>query len=319
MHIHWLAPQHFENIHALYGTPLASLRLRAGALLSVLPPTDDFTAGPQIPPQAQVCIIGKIGVADIELRQTQWLHELQTFKGQVVLDFTDDHVSVASKMSDFYSHALEQSDLAVCASKLLRERLARVYQGPIHVIGDAIEYPTIAPKEKPSTPPQLLWFGHTTNLPALIDLLPSIERQLTLHVLTNVTGIQQIKSMPPPATHLNLVPALWSPSAMIKTALQCHMCIIPVGLDNLKKAGVSANRLLSALALGLPTCADPVDSYMDFSNSFGQLRSPEFKAMLSNPTHWHERVKQAQTDILPQYTFQTLGKQWLALCKSLSK
>lgn len=318
MHIHWLAPQPFENIHALYATPLASLRLRAGALLSVLPQGALLTAGPHIPAQAQVCVVGKIGVGDLAQRQTQWLHEIQAFQGKVVLDFTDDHVSSPSSMSAFYLQALHHTDWAVCASTLLKARLAQVYPGPIHVIADAIECPLIPPKPKPSPPLQLLWFGHTTNLPTLIDFLPSIDQPASLHILTNASGVQQIKSMPAQATHLTLAPGLWSTQAMVKTALRCHLCIIPVGMDNLKKAGVSSNRLLTALALGLPTCADKVDSYLPFKDSFGDLRSSEFADMLAAPTLWHERVQQAQDQVLPKYAFQALGKQWLDLLTSIA-
>jgi hypothetical protein len=105
---------------------------------------------------------------------------------------------------------------------------------------------------------------------------------------------------------------------MVKTALQCHTCIIPVGIDNLKKAGVSSNRLLTALALGLPTCADKVDSYLHFNDSFGDLRSPEFHDMLARPMLWHERVQKAQDEVLPHYAFQALGKQWLDLLTSIA-
>jgi len=316
MHIHWLAPQHFENIHAIYATPLASLRLRAGALLSVLPQGDLLTAGPHIPPQAQVCVVGKIGVGDLEQRQAHWLQEIHTFKGKVVLDLTDDHISTPSSMSAFYLQALQHTDGAVCASTLLKERLAKVYPGPIHVIADAIECPIIKPKDKPH-PLQVLWFGHTTNLPALTDFLPSIDKPLKLHILTNASGVQQIKSLQALA-HLQLAAGLWSPQAMVNTALKCHMCIIPVGIDNHKKAGVSSNRLLTALALGLPTCADKVDSYLPFKDSFGDLRSPELQDMLSRPMLWHERVQKAQDQVLPEYAFQALGKQWLDLLTSIA-
>jgi len=316
MHIHWLAPQPFENIHALYATPLASLRLRAGALLSALPQGALLTAGPHIPAEAKVCVIGKIGVGDLAQRQAQWLAEIQAFQGQVVLDFTDDHVSSHSSMSAFYMQALQHTDWAVCASTLLKERLALVYPGPVHVMADAIECPIIQPKDKPH-PLQVLWFGHTTNLPALIDFLPSIDQPLTLHILTNVSGVQQIKSLQAPA-HLQLVAELWSPQAMVKTALLCHACIIPVEIDNRKKAGVSSNRLLTALALGLPTCADKVDSYLPFKDSFGDLRSSEFSNMLTDPSLWHERVKKAQDEVLPKYAFQALGQQWLDLLTSIA-
>jgi hypothetical protein len=316
MHIHWLAPQHFENIHALYITPLASLRLRAGALLSALPKDALLTAGPRIPAQAQVCVIGKIGVGDLTQRQAQWLGEIQAFQGKVVLDFTDDHISFPSSMSAFYLQALHHTDGAVCASTLLKERLAEVYPGPAHVIADAIECPIIKPKVKPD-PLQALWFGHTTNLPALIDFLPSIVKPLKLHILTNAIGVQQIKSFQT-SKHLQLAADLWSPQAMVKTALQCHMCIIPVRVDNLKKAGVSSNRLLTALALGLPTCADKVDSYLPFKDSFGDLRSPEFQEMQVAPELWHERVEKTQDQVLPRYAFQALGKQWLDLMQFIA-
>lgn len=318
MHIHWLAPIHFENIHSLYATPFASLRLRAGALLSVLPKTDFLTAGPNIPSQADVCVVGKIGVDDLENRQSLWINQMRRFEGKVVLDFTDDRVTVGSKMTYFYIQALQRTDIAVCSSQWLEKKLNNLHKGPTNVITDAIECPIIPPKLKPSDHLHILWFGHSTNLPALIDFLPSIPSELTLHVLTNANGIQQIKGLNNNQIQLNLEPEMWSPQAMVRTAIKCQMCVIPVGLNNARKAGVSSNRLLTALALGLPTSADLTDSYAEFRNDFADIRSAEFTGMLTSPESWHARIQEVQTSTLPKYSFSELGHQWLKLLQSLS-
>lgn len=318
MHIHWLASERFDNIHALYATPLASLRLRAGALLSVLPPNAVLTAGPLIHAQAQVCVIGKIGVNDLAKRQVQWLDQISQFKGRVVLDFTDDRVKTTSKMSNFYIQCLALSHVAVSSSAWLQSQLENLFLGPTRVISDAIECPILTPKSNQANPYQIMWFGHSTNLPALIDFLPSIPQAVTLHLLTNDNGIQQIQAMTDLPPGVTLVPAKWSPASMVKTALKCQMCIIPVGLDNAQKAGVSSNRLLTALALGLPTSADVTASYSEFRNDFADLRSDEFANMLRAPEIWHARVQSAQAQILPAYAFPQLGQQWLDLFQSLS-
>ena len=46
---------------------------------------------------------------------------------------------------------------------------------------------------------------------------------------------------------------------------------------------MSANRLITALALGLPTAADNLESYKEFSEFYVDIRSEKFRAVMRDP------------------------------------
>lgn len=106
---------------------------------------------------------------------------------------------------------------------------------------------------------------------------------------------------------------------MVASADLCDLCIIPSDPRDRRKAGVSSNRLLTALALGLPTAADRLDSYIEHESYFADIRSPQFEGMLENPAAWHEAVRAAQSGPLKAYGEMEIGRRWLNLIDDLLK
>ena len=207
------------------------------------------------------------------------------------------------------------ADAVVCSSLCLAKNVEPNYKGQIELVEDAVEVLVTPPKTKTNRPVTLLWFGHGSNLKYLIDFLPKLGgNNLRLIVLCNIEGFNYLKSTP-----LNIPPnvqtegAVWSVPAMIEAAKHCDLCIIPSDPNDPRKAGVSSNRLLTALALGLPTAADMMDSYKPYAQFFTDIRGPEFSQLLQDPTQFHDRVLAAQAGPVIEHSMEKIGSKWVDL------
>lgn len=89
------------------------------------------------------------------------------------------------------------------------------------------------------------------------------------------------------------------------------VCIIPSNAGDPRKAGVSSNRLITSFALGLPTCAERLDSYIEYERYFADIRSDECQLTLDNPLRWRELIIEAQKNVVPGFSMENIGKQWL--------
>lgn len=315
--IHWLTGCCIEHPHQIRSANLASVRLRAGALASALKsPEKQLSFGEHIPADARAAIVGKLGANDARRRGLNWLDEMRAFKkrgGKLVLDFTDDHLGVDSSMTPFYREAIGLTDLAVCSSPLLARNLADFFKGRIEVIPDAIEIGVTLPKTQLHTPVTVLWFGHASNLAYLVDFLPALagERPLKLIILCNIEGLQTLQSLPLSTPgNVEAEGAVWSVPTMLAAANKSDLCIIPSNPSDRRKAGVSSNRLLTALAMGLPTAADRVDSYISFLDFYTDIRTPEFRSLLLNPLDFAEKVRAAQQGPVRGYSLEQIGRDW---------
>lgn len=314
MRVHWLVPGQFNAVEELLQCPLASIRLRAGALASAGQQSLRLTAGDTVPDDAQICVIGKIGTHLLERRQSYWRDQLERHTPlKVVLDYTDNHLGYESPMSGFYRWSTTRADAAVCASEILAHSLSNHFAGPIHVIADAADLPMLKPRHGLHSPRSLLWFGHATNVPALTEWLRELEweQPLRLIALTNEVGVEMIRTTRiRTSAQIQLLLDLWSPQRMVQVAEKADLCVLPVEWNSPEKKGASANRLLTALALGLPSAADPLDAYLPHRAYWAALRSPEFRTLLDNPIAWHDQVSRAQSELIPQFSPKYLGAQW---------
>jgi hypothetical protein len=313
MNVHWLSPYSYADLQQVYQSPLASLRLRAGPLVSVADSNLTVSVGEKIPSHSDVCVVGKIGAHDIERRKTEWLKVIFKLDCPVVLDYTDDHIQHQTDMSDFYRIALERADQVVCSSQQLQKSITAIYSKKISVIEDAVEYLPLPPKTVPNMPRRLLWFGHHSNIAALQRFLHTFNPPMPVEVLVLSTeqGRQMLQTSPPPQSpSVRLLFKLWSIEEMPKAAAQCDACIIPIDDSSPAKKGASSNRLLTALALGLPICADLIPSYLPFRDFLTDLHSPQCDQLIINPQAHHNQIELAQRYIALNYSFQSLGQEW---------
>jgi len=324
--VHWMIPdfvfQGHEKSVALLGLiPLASLRMRAFPAIRALEEKGiPVTFGEHIAGAPSKIFIGKIGGIDINNRMPVYLDEMRRHKAngaKLYLDYTDHHLGLNTAMAPFYREAITLTDVAVVSSTHMSTLLRPFYAGEITVIEDALDiavHPVKATAQKERT---LLWFGHESNIQYLIDFIRTgfaAGDAARVFVLSSAKGLEMFRAakLQSPAK-LEFVLFPWSPGQTIEAARHADACIIPIDPTDPNKAGASSNRLITALALGLPTAADNVASYQEFSAFYTDLRGPKFRLMLKNPAAFHKFVIKAQREVVPRFSFENVKQAWAAL------
>lgn len=306
----------------LFHSNLASIRLRIVPCIKALKKNKlSVTFSEFIPHQSQSVVVGKIGSHDIHLRSEAWLTEISNAKSRgssIFLDYTDHHLGIPGPMTQFYTRVIQLVDHCFAPSPFMASLLSNFYDGPISIIEDAIEVNS-QPVKKSITlnSPTALWFGHASNINFLIDFINSSEFLISgcnLIVLSNEQGLSlfsqgSLRLIDPQQIRLGL----WSVESMLNAASIADFSIIPSDLSNPRKLGASSNRLVTSFALGLPTAADHLPSYQEFSDCYIDIRGPLFDKMVDNPLNFSNLATSAQSLYVDRFKSELIGQQWLNL------
>ncbi len=334
LRLHWLTP-FSGKLSDLESVNLASVRLRAAVALRAAEKADwHYSFGPQVNLNrraADLCVVvGKLGSNDVERLASVWLENLAQAKKRVsgcriVVDYTDHHLGASTELSDFYRALLPLADAVIVSSSALALQLQPHFPGPVFVVPDALEVPITPPVRHKHAPPRALWFGHGTNLIYLAQALAPIGRQLQgapleLRVLSNRPALEQFKrALSAIPEGIALKAGDWSLAAMQAHAAECDFCLLPSDPHDARKMGVSSNRLLTALAMGLPVAASPLASYKKFSEFFLDLEAGGLLELVSAPDRFHDRVMRAQQTVLNDYLAPSMQKHWIDCLGRLMK
>jgi len=104
----------------------------------------------------------------------------------------------------------------------------------------------------------------------------------------------------------------WSKNDMLKAAQICDFCLLPTGINDIKKIGASSNRLLTSLAMGLPTITDNLESYFPFREFYIELRLSEISKMINNPIVDIVKIELAQKIINDQFSIKRIKNNWFS-------
>ncbi len=322
--VEWLLPFASASLKGLQQSNLASVRLRAAVCLQAAI-GQHWRAGISDGQQssfASTIIVGKLDFITDAGRPERWLHHLDSARkrgARIVIDYTDHHLETGTAADRFYAAALDIADLAICSSTRLAQLIRPFYAGQIAIIEDPIEVPITQPVARHREPKTALWVGHSTNLPYLLEFLCNdfaLPTPMRLIAMTNAYPLTEEYARMlerPNLSQLEICVLPWSLPDMITAASVSDACWIPAGLNSKRKAGASSNRLLTALALGLPVAADELESYLPLRKYFASLHTPEFAALMSEPEARFAQVREAQALIARDYTMAAIGRQWLDL------
>ena len=323
--IHWLIPYDNLNEESIANAHLASIRMRLGAAILGSKQTNLGISFGQNIIDADFVVIGKIGATNNTLREDLWLNQIEQQKKlgkKIILDYTDDHLNFESPMTSFYERSLPYLNAAITSSPFLADKLKKRIKCFTEIIPDAIEVPIFKPKIKENISKNIFWFGHASNINYLIKFISkwkNLKQKTTLFILTNEQGVvifNQTKFNID--KNLSIQLGLWSIQAMINTSKFCDLIIIPSDPSDPKKAGVSSNRLITALALGLPTAACVMESYKEYDQYFTDIDSEKFIELINNPDMFHNQILEAQDKIIPQFTQEAIGQKWINFFEKLS-
>ena len=322
--VEWLLPCASGSLKGLQQSNLASIRLRAAVCLRAAVGKQwhaNISDGQQSS-GASTVIVGKLDFITDAGRPERWLRHLASARkrgARIVIDYTDHHLETGTAADGFYAEALDFADLVICSSTRLARLICPFRAGPIAIIEDPIEVPITPPLACDREPRTALWVGHSTNLPYLLEFLCNdfaLPEPMRLIAMTNAYPLPNDYARMlerPSLSQLEICVVPWSLPDMIAAASISDACWIPAGLNSKRKTGASSNRLLTALALGLPVAADELESYLPLRKYFASLHTPEFAALMREPEAHFVKVREAQVLIARDYTMAAIGRQWLDL------
>lgn len=326
-HLHWLTPgPQSDDLSLLKKSPLASIRLRCYPSMRGAIDSDwAVSYGEDIPKNSTIVLVGKIGSNLLSGADTYWLEKINEAKriAIVYLDYTDHHLGFQSEMHNFYRATLPLINGAIVPSKSMSALLSEFFHGPILCIEDPLEISIQPIKNKVSSVVTLLWFGHSTNIQFLMNFLrvgfePGDEFRLI--ILSDEAGLEYFANTPIISNaKIEIQLAIWSIQTMLEAAKFVDGCIIPSDISGPQKKGASSNRLITALALGLPVAADNLPSYLEFSEYYCDIRSVYFRNFFNNPTTFRSKVEHAQHKIIPSFFMNSIESEWQIFFKSCSE
>ena len=324
MHVHILISGIYKTHQELQISEFASIRFRAAIIAKYLPQHGSTVSfGETIPETSNIILVGKIGSKDIEKKQKLWLNQMKSAKNKnikIFLDYTDHHLGFKSEMRSFYESALKITDYIITPSDHLKILLNNYFSKEIFVIPDPLEVPVLSPKISKTN--GILWHGHASNIEYLINFLeefPKTHEVFKLIVVSNDVGLNFL------ANHrfqkkirLKVSLQKWSLKALIEASKISDICIIPSDRNDPKKSGVSSNRLITSLALGLPTVAEIMPSYAEFSKYFFNIRSNSLLETMSSSSSsgFRKLISEAQQKIIPKFLPRVIAQQWIELFKN---
>ena len=320
MKIHWLIPGNFKSIEDVSKSNMASIRMRAGLVGKYTSEYHiQFTVGDHVNLNADIIIVGKIGMDCHNGRDNLWfkyLSEAHRKSIKIIIDYTDNHLELTnSPVYLFYKSILPFTVKAVVPSSYMSLLFSKFFNNQIIVIEDPVEIDSISPKISfHQNQLSLLWFGHATNIPYLIQYLQNhllCDIGIRLTVLTNSQGIKLLSSRNEILrSNIELNISEWTLENMINAAKISDACLIPSDLNDPRKSGVSSNRLITAFALGLPVTADILESYAPFSEYFHNIRVEPLSVFIKQLNLYVKKCEFAQSNITINFRQDVIANKW---------
>jgi len=297
-----------KNLDEFKSSNVASNRLRMAYLYEAVKSLGFDIVGGKTIQDADLYVVSKLTKEFDDIEAKKIITELNNKR--VIVDYTDDYLHISSSKSSYYRE-LTKSSIFVTPVEELTQKL-NLIGVPAHTISDGIDdYGVTEPNVHKHDRPELLWFGHNSNIPSLVRALDGYLNQyiFNLHVVTDKTGHQKLcnaKFRSLPKCKITTYP--FSIDMVSKIAKTCDVCIIPTD-----KTYASANRLITALNLGLPVLADKIPSYSRFGEYFLKFSVANVKKILFHPENYHKLVLSGQEAVREEFSKDKLIGLWKEL------
>ena len=210
---------------------------------------------------------------------------------RLVFDICDDHFHDSWKAH--YLEGCHIADLITCNSsemqKIIKENTGR----DAIIIDDPYE----DDEREPGFGSELLWFGHKSNFPDLARVIPTLDKDAELQIVSNIEGA-----------------TCWTPQNMDLALKNCGMVILPTG----KSMAKSANRMIKALRYGRFVIAEYLPAYEEIEGPYIGEIAKGIKWALDNPSKVLDRIKQGQDSIRERFSPKTIGLKWKDTLLSLT-
>jgi hypothetical protein len=317
-----------NNIDELRESKLASNRMRlnvakdAAVMADIeVPPLDFYNFNINV----DYLLIGKfvyksganIFIDDDGSRMKRWMQYIEALKRKnikIFLDYTDHLIIAEDNRSDFYKSVLQYVDVVVTPSERMKENISKYFKGKIKIIEEPLEVDINPVKNSNFEEISALWFGHPTNLKYLFNYLINKKNINKLKIVTSQINEKEKIIIRNINKNIQIDFYNWEPNFYSKLNLECNICLIPSDTNDLKKNGVSNNRLITAYALGLLPIVTVVKSYEPYRSTLidiDQINAFDKKNLMK----LNNILKENQESIIEKYTTDIIKKKWLDLFK----
>lgn len=244
---------------------------------------------------------------------------------KTVFDLSDDRLH--GRVGPHLRRMVELAGAVVTTSDSLRTKISEEYGKDAFVIGDPFEGPRGEPRWQPGPRLKVLWFGHPVNLPSLEQSLPAMleacrKKPMDLRIVTErVDGIErQCKDFN--SKNRNLLSmrfAEWSNAETWRSLAETDFVVIPYIAGHPRSLAKSPNRIIESLWAGRFVVAQPIPSYLEFSEWawIGEDLAGGIGWMNDNPAAIGPRIAAAQQHIAATYSVERISADWEKLCSRL--
>lgn len=316
--VHWLISETFKNPIDLLSSNLASIRLRAGIFFHPCFESFNITFGDNLDlaRDADFLFVSKIGANKIQYTDS-WVKLIANHK-KYFIDYTDDHLNSDSNLTFFYKSIFKFDSKIITSSNLLKEKLLTANYKNISLIEDPYEIEKQAITTNNNL--KFLWFGHESNKKYLYKFFDNLNSKdnLEFFILCSYNQIEIMKielSKIKNLKNYNFYIDEWSPWNMIEISKKVSGILIPGDIKDKRKNGVSNNRLITSIALGLPVAASYYDSYIEFKDYFCNIDSEtDLDFFIKDTGRYRDKLRSAQS-LIDKFSFDAIAKKWLNLLK----
>lgn len=231
-------------------------------------------------PEADTLIFGKPNHVGI-------VKEAKKRGKRVIVDFCDDHFDHPN-LGPIYRQILDLSDLTICPTAVMRDRISEIKKCEIALVPDPYEMPELEPHANGEN---LIWFGHNTGLNQVLKKLTYLKN------LTVVTGPKIGEGM-----------IQWTPENLDREMRKANISVLPTTKDQHYK---SPNRLINSIRMGLFPVCDHHPSYKEFSKFIYMGETPTgVKWAREFASELNDMVKVGQEYIRNRYSPEAIGRKW---------
>jgi len=307
-----------DDVNYFEKSKLASERLRISYIVqSALSCGYQVTAGPNIPSSAQICVSGKMNTSLGGELANHFLNQLQHCSAKIIIDYTDNWLAKPqSQTGKIYQNLIKFSDVISIPVQGLSRAIAKPKES-IFLIPDGVDnLGPFPPSKNTSATKQVLWFGHSSNMPSLLDYLDGEFglNKFILNVVSNQDGLDQIaKYRFTQNRSFEIRVFVWSINKLREVGNFCDLKILPTN-----KPFASANRLVTAFNLGLPVIASASESHKPFSEFYAKSGTNQAKKLFENPTRWHKKVTFAQGKSSMLFSDKKIIEGWSGVFRNLN-
>ncbi len=335
MKIHWITFAPIENLQGKLSSQLASARYRV-----LIPAAELVNRGMQIQVFNTQTIVKDVPEDILKCDQLIFsksftpVNEFIAKEGKargirIVVDLCDNHFVSEPGLRAHLLAMCALADVIVCSTPAMAEALMEHTGRAGTIISDPYEGQYQEPRFSPKESWNLCWFGHTINVPSLLNQLVSLEdlnkkNELGKNpVLRIVTGVvEELKdainryNQSGTKWKLDLIP--WSLQATWDTLKESDLVLITTEGNAGFRAVKSPNRVVEPLWAGRMVVANPIPAYQEFKDSAilsETLLEGIRKVIAMQPKAVEERIRLGQETIERNHSPTFIGAQWHQVLK----